>query len=70
VPEKDIAMTENTEPQYPTLSEKPCLICGNADFTWGIPLAGSNETNTYIYFRPSGSKWEDGDIPLAARLCP
>ncbi len=61
--------TEKVPPEYLHPSENPCPICGSSDFSWGLPIAGRNAPGEYIYLRPKGKTWEDGDIVLEVRLC-
>jgi hypothetical protein len=49
--------------------ENPCPVCGSEDFRWGLPIAGKEAPGEFTYFRSGGTTWEDGDIPLQARLC-
>lgn len=49
--------------------ENPCPVCGSQDFSWGEPRAGREAPGEFVYYRPDGSTWEDGDFPLYSRLC-
>jgi hypothetical protein len=63
-------MSESSEPRrYLNSKDNPCPVCGSEDFSWGMPIAGKEAPGEFTYFRPDGSTWEDGDIPLCSRLC-
>jgi len=59
----------DTNPRSPR--DKPCYFCENTEFTWGQAITGGtlDKDKKYIFFRPSGTAFEDGDIPLYARRC-
>ena len=60
---------ESSKKQRYLPGEQPCVVCGKSEFEWGLLIAGKNKPGEFTYFRPHGSKWEDGDIPLEARRC-
>ena len=62
-------MADETKPKNLNPKDNPCDVCGNSSFEWGKPIAGKAEPGEPIYFRPDGSSWEDGDIPLYVREC-
>lgn len=60
---------KSDSPQKLNPRDRACPICHREDYKWGTPLVGKNPPGDRVFFRPDGSTWEDGDIPLVARNC-
>lgn len=60
-------MTEQSEPL--NSREKPCVICGSTEYSWGSLVGPKVDDKNFVYFREQGSTWEDGDQPTFVRHC-
>ena len=49
--------------------DRNCPICGAKDYKWGGLRVGKDKPGSFVYFRPDGSIWEDGDVPIYVRCC-
>ena len=53
----------------PSAEKNPCPICGKTDYSWGSAITSNDPPDHYLYFRPQGTTYEDGDLVLYARKC-
>ena len=61
--------TEDLEPAPRNPRKIPCPICGGTDYSWGKFITSNGLPDQFLFFRPLGANYDDGDQSLFARKC-